>query len=310
MGYSVNFFDGLGGQLSTSTVPPAYQQANSLMGEGTGNVLSLPWHLYMAYPFTAGRVVANIAPTVFDRPVISGDNVEAGPIQSESTSPRSAYIEGLLAHSQEIRHFGTLVTPLGVQYVTLAKATDWTKYQWLNHQTDLALVLDTPALEVWRNLDFAGVGMRVTDVVRVASVQDLISASNSPNSTNIATILVGGSGNLFHQTLRDARSSQHIVNVKAPPTVTEVSPVAYAIAPGHAGWVEVSAPYQKGWSLGGRSALSTSQGTLLVQVGAHGGVLRFTPWSVVRLSYFLSVLAIIGLVFASLWARRRRQYGS
>ena len=45
------------------------------MGNGQGRALYLPWHLYMAYPFTGGRVVANLGPTSFRRPVISGDNV-------------------------------------------------------------------------------------------------------------------------------------------------------------------------------------------------------------------------------------------
>ncbi|NNN08332.1 MAG: hypothetical protein HKL85_03960 [Acidimicrobiaceae bacterium] len=303
LGYSANIFDGLGGQLSTSRVPGAYEQANTLMGSGVGNVVSFPWHLYMAYPFTNGRVVANIAPSTFERPVISGDNVQSGGVSTQSTSQRSSYIEGLLAHSNEIHHFGALVAPLGVKYVALAKAVDWTSYQWLGHQSDLRLILNTPALEVWRNLTYAGVGTPVARVVAVTSVRDLINASNAPTSLSVGAVAAGTLTNL---------ESGGVGSISGAGTATssrvrELSPVAYRISPGRPGWVEVAAPYQRGWSINGRAAVMTAQGTLLVRVGARGGVLRFTPWAVVRLSYAVSPTIFVGLAAISVWARRRQR---
>ncbi len=49
----------------------------------------------MAYPFADGRVVANLGPTSFRRQVISGDNVQVGSVETQSTSPRSAVLIGL-----------------------------------------------------------------------------------------------------------------------------------------------------------------------------------------------------------------------
>jgi hypothetical protein len=88
--------------------------------------------------------------------------------------------------------------------------------------------------------------------------------------------------------------------------VKQISPVAYQIGPGTPGWVAVDAPFEEGWSLNGQSATATAEGTVLVRVGAQGGVLRFTPWALVRLGYLIS--AGVFAAFAAFLAidRRRR----
>lgn len=128
------------------------------MGDGPGQVLFLPWHLYLAFPFTDGRVIANPAPTSFRRSVISGDNVEAVGTDTTSTSPRSAYLERLFAQGPRTHDFGSLIASLGVKYVVLAKTADWRSYSWVSAQLHLQLVMDSPSLEVWRNTAYAGVG--------------------------------------------------------------------------------------------------------------------------------------------------------
>jgi hypothetical protein len=88
-------------------------------------------------------------------------------------------------------------------------------------------------------------------------------------------------------------------------SVQQLSPVAYRISPGTPGWVTVDAVYQRGWSLNGRSATATAEGTIVVRVGAEGGVLRFTPWGLVRLGYLVSAGTFIVLLVA-LWVVARR----
>jgi hypothetical protein len=158
LAYTPTIFDGLAGQIGPSRLPSSWETADRLMGEGQGQVLFVPWHLYMAFPFTGGRVIANPAPTSFRRGVISGDNLESGGSFTTSTSPRSAYLERLFARGPAITDFGSRVAPLGVQYVVLAKTVDWRNYAWLSAQRDLRLVMDSPSLEVWRNTAYAGVG--------------------------------------------------------------------------------------------------------------------------------------------------------
>ena len=160
LAYTPTIFDGLAGQIAPSTLPAAYAQADALMGTGQGKVLYLPWHLYEAQPFTAGRVIATIGPTAFRRQVIAGDNVQVGSVQTESTSLRSAYIQQLLDHGPSLHHFGARVAPLGVAYVVLAHTVDWPTYRWLDFQSDLRPVLADGTLQVWRNLAYVGAGQR------------------------------------------------------------------------------------------------------------------------------------------------------
>ncbi len=267
LGYTATIFGGLAGQISASAVPGGYARANNLMGDGAGNILYLPWHLYMEYPFTDGRVVANLGPTSFSRNVISGDDVQVDDVETQSTSPRSLYLQRLYAEGPNLAKFGALVAPLGVQYVVLAKTVDWANYNWLGHQRDLKLVLDDASLEVWRNESYQGVGQTVH--VR----------SGTATSSHLHT-----SFRLVH----------------------ELSPVAYQVGPGRPGWVNVDAAYQKGWSFNGREAIKSPQGTLLVRVGADGGQVKFTPWGLVRLGYLVSAGAF-AILLAVLLVRPRRR---
>jgi hypothetical protein len=263
------------------------------MGDGEGNILYLPWHLYMEYPFTEGRVVANVAPTSFSRNVISGDDVQVDEVETQSTSPRSGYLQRLYSDGPELKVFGALVAPLGVQYVVLAKAVDWANYDWLNQQTDLKLVLDDSSLEVWRNEAYVGVGQSVTGVRAVPDFASLLALARSGQLGDGALIIRKGA-----ESSPSAQVTAH--------RVQQLSPVAYRIGPGKPGWVSVDATYQRGWSLQGRSAMKSAEGTVLVRVGAEGGTLQFTPWGLVRLGYILSSGVFVCLCIALLVARRRR----
>jgi hypothetical protein len=299
LGYSATIFDGLAGQVYSSPLPSAYQQADALMGNGVGNVLVLPWHIYMEYPFTDGRVIANVGPTTFRRNVISGDNVEADDTETQSTSPRSAYLEQLFEVGDSTKNFGRLVAPLGVQYVVLSKAVDWNSYVWLNKQKDLKLILDDQSLEVWRNTAYVGVGQSVTKVKSVSGVAGLLSLAKFNEMGAGAVVLRATSpGTPAEGSPGGARR-----------TVQQLSPVAYQISPGVPGWVAVDATYQRGWSLNGRAAKATAEGTLLVRVGADGGVLRFGPWGLVRTGYIVSAGAFMLFVLVLAVEPRRRRRG-
>jgi len=305
LGYTPNIFGGLAGQITSTSLPSAYQRVDALMATGSGNILALPWHLYMEYPFTNARVVANVAPMSFQRNVISGDNVESGGVETQSTSPRSAYLGQLFANGPVIHVFGALVAPLGVQYVVVAKAVDWMSYRWLADQKDLRLVLNTSSLEVWRNMAYAGVGQRVTTLSSVSSFSDLLTLARSHNLNEGAIVKSAGAANSSNASAVVAKGVAAVGSSSKLPAVQQLSPVAYRVASGSPGWVTVDAPYERGWSLDGRSATATAEGTLLVRVGNDGGVLQFTPWAMVRLGYILS--GGVFIVFAVLLVVERRR---
>ena len=152
--YTPIMFNGLNGQISLSTVPSEFEQANKIMGDGPGKILYLPWHQYMLYPFTNGHVIANLGSNLFTRDVISGDNVEAGGVNSQSTSPRSSFIQSLLTSSPTVKHLGSLLEPLGVQFIVLSKNTNWLSYAWISQQPDLKLIADNSSLSIYENLSY------------------------------------------------------------------------------------------------------------------------------------------------------------
>ena len=299
LGYTGTIFNGLDGQISPSQLPRSYQTANEIMGRGAGNILALPWHLYMSYPFTGNRVVGNLAPSVFDRGVISGDNVQSGGVQTQSTSPRSSYLQELLLRGEQVQSFGALVAPLGVKYVVLSKTVDWRSYDWLHGQTDLRLVLDTPSLDVWRNKAYAGIGQSVSNPRSVAGFDQLIALSKTKGVWGLLPVGSAEKGSTRPPSISlDGGSTVNVVR--------EISPVAYEIARGHPGWVATDIPFQRGWSLDGQSATMTAEGTVLVRVGPRGGTLVFAPWRLVRLGYLVSV-GVFLLALVVLWFMRSNQ---
>jgi hypothetical protein len=299
LAYTPTIFDGLNGQVALSNIPPAYQQANAVMGKGEGNILALPWHNYLEYPFTNGRVVANVAPNVFNRNVISGDNVQTGSVATQSTSLRSTYLQSLISRGLVLHHIGALVAPLGVKFIVLAKTVDWHSYSWLSSQSDLMLITDNSSIEVWQNLSYQGIAQPVTGHSSVSRLSDRTRRSNQlPSgfglvSTGIAkqdAILAGP-----ESTASDSTTSGRRWAIE----VQMMSPIAYRISRSAPGWVEISAPYEVGWSMDGVPAQPTAQGSMVVHVGVGGGVLIFTPWRSARLGYFISGATFL-LLLASL----------
>ena len=312
LAYTPTIFDGLAGQLTSSTIPSAYQQADDLMGTGPGNILYVPWHLYLSYPFTSERVVNNIAPSYFRRNVISGDNVQAGDVQTQSTSLRSSYLQSLFTDGPKLEHFGELVAPLGVKYVVLAKTVDWLSYEWIASQSDLRLVFNSPSLEVWRNMAYVGVGQRANMLTKVASLSEVLRLARSNQLVfDVAVLDRGLARNQVSKPSGPTRSVSTLGRANGQ-SVRELSPVAYAIAPGAPGWVNVDAPYQRGWSMDGHPAIASAEGTVLVHVGEKGGVVTFGPWGRLRFGYIISLGSLLLAVLAGgiggrLRMRRRKR---
>ena len=160
LAYTPTIFDGLDGQIAPSNLPASWDRTQAITAHRSGAMLFLPWEEYLSFPFTGGRAIANPAVTAFDGEVISGTNVQLEGLLTDSTSPRSAYIERVLAEHGAAGPMGSLMAPLGVQYFALAKTVDWRSYQWLSAQPTLRLVLDSPGLELWENLAYTGIGHR------------------------------------------------------------------------------------------------------------------------------------------------------
>lgn len=299
LAYTPTIFDGLAGQITASALPASWGAADRVMGTGEGQVLFLPWHLYMAFPFTGYRVVADPAPTSFRRIVISGDNVEVGATQTYSTSPRSSYLQQLFSIGTATSRFGRLVAPLGIRYVALAKTVDWRSYHWLGQQLDLRKVLDTPSLEIWENTDYVGVGARSSELVSVPDVVTLVRLADSGRLPSNAAV----------ELRRSARvslvSSASVTTVQR---VHEISPIALAVPSGPGRWIAADPGYQKGWVLNEDSAQQSAEGTLVVRGDRRGGTLGFGPWGLVKLGSIISAAAFVTLAIGSSFHAPRRRH--
>jgi len=185
LAYTPTIFDGLDGQITASQLPVSWNRVQSITGGRTGELLFLPWHEYLSFPFTNDRAIANPAPSSFTGGVISGTDPQVEGLPA-TPSPSSAYIERVLDDDGSAGPTGTLMAPLGVQYIALAKTVDWRSYLWLANQPTLRLVFDSPSLELWENLAFAGIGHRgVSPVVRLSPVAYRIPAGK-PGSVSVA----------------------------------------------------------------------------------------------------------------------------
>jgi hypothetical protein len=300
LAYTPTIFWGLGGKVTPSRIPASWAAANRLMGSGTGKVLFLPWHQYLAFPFTGGRVIANPAPQFFSRPTIAGDNVQFPNLETQSTSPRGAFLDFLISEDHATTHLGALLAPLGVSYVVLSKTVDWRSYAWLDSQVDVTRILDTPTLEVWRNDVPAPLGRQVQALRRVANFSSLVALADQPGFASTAfEVTDPGPGPV-------TTPSPGLPPPGASPpragSVRRASSVSYSISAAPGSYVEVSSTYQLGWQDGHSKAIKLAEGNMAFQVSAPTTVARYTPWSWVLGGYIFSVLVLLavgGLIFGA-----------
>ena len=138
-------FDGFAGPTA---YPRDWAGAQAVVAPGTTS-LAVPWSAYLPVPWLGGAVVANPLADYFSGPVISGDNLQAGPIETESINPRSRFLIYALAEGPRLREFGRDLAALGARDVILAKTGAWRDFDWLNRQRDLRRVFDGPTVEVF-----------------------------------------------------------------------------------------------------------------------------------------------------------------
>ena len=155
IGFTPVMFRGFDGQLGPVQYPADWYAINERLNQDKSQyqVLSLPWHLYMTYQF-AGRVIANPSEGFFDKSLLVSDNPELGSVPAAVPNAQKQLLTHLLAQAGTSKTLGHQLLPLDVKYVLLAKDSDYRAYDYLDHQTDLQLVSDSPTLKLYRNTAF------------------------------------------------------------------------------------------------------------------------------------------------------------
>ncbi len=154
--YNPVIFWGIHNQIQTSKLPSAWATVARKIKGANGKTLVLPWHLYLSFPFTQNRIIANPSPGFLTTDVISGDNLQVGPLYTTSTSQRSAYIVWLTHNEYRTDHFGKLLAPIGVQFLVIFKTASTGSMSWVDHQEDLKVIYASSSIELLRNTDFSG----------------------------------------------------------------------------------------------------------------------------------------------------------
>jgi len=153
--YSYTMLFGFNGWLRSIDYPKDWYEVNDFLNNDKEDfkVLFLPWHLYMDFKWieNSDKRIANPAPSFFNKPIISGDNIEAGGIYSQSPSKISKYIEFLISSKDEIKNLGELLSLLNVKYIILTKEVDWKNYLWLKEQDDLEIIKETENFIIFLN---------------------------------------------------------------------------------------------------------------------------------------------------------------
>jgi hypothetical protein len=305
--YGFTVFWGFDGYAAPSTYPESWAQANTLMGTGDQPALALPWHLYLSFSWTQGRTVVNPMASYFTRPVISGDNIEAGDIETESSDPRSAYLEYLISIGPATDHLGRLLAPLGIRYILLAKTDDWRNYGFLYTQSDLRVVRNWSDLTLFQNREPAPLVTAPTVTITVDNWGDVVGLAQEASLTSYYVVVRNpGPGPIREPDIAAQASAAATVSVSVQSpvqmTVSSTSRVPHLV---------IAEPFDSSWLMDQQSA-SEELGAIVGFSNAPSGTFSvdYGRWPTVRDSYIASAvitLALVGLlVVPPYWRRRRR----
>ena len=152
LAYTPTLPGGLAGQVTASTVPASWSAASRLAGRQT--VLFLPWHEYLATPFTGQRAVANPAAYYFAGPVLTGQNPGAGYAFS-AEDPEHVVLDRLLGPPAEAGRARAVLAGLGVRFIALAKVADWRTFAPVTNAPGIRRVYSSRTLDLFAVLPTA-----------------------------------------------------------------------------------------------------------------------------------------------------------
>jgi len=301
--YSFTMF-GFYGQLGTTDYPLEWYETNHHLNqdEDDFNVLFLPWHLYMDYSWLPNRDkrLINPAPQFFDKPVISGDNIEMSGIYSQSANPISKYLEFLLKNGNKINNFGELLAPLNVKYVMLVNEVDYKAYDFLYLQEDLTVELEKPGITLFKNEYPTARVYGVDSVVYIKNLEEYLELSKSHDV--MQHLYIVGSGAIAN----DSAEAEKL-------DFTRESPVKY-----HKYQVEgtshrytiftvpqnVDTEY---WEYGGKKSLDNLGFMPAFESSSDGGQIIYTRFYQIYIpSYIISLLTFAWVVWCYFYLRFRK----
>ena len=271
--FSVTIFDGVMGFVRPSSYPVSWRDANDMMRESEGALLVLPWHEYLAYPWTQGRVVDNPARFYFSVPTITGDNIEAGSIETESSVPRSRELQFLFSVGDQTQMAGRLLAPLGIHWIMLSTEADYRQYAWLDDQHDIKVAARWPDAVLYENTEPIAPGWFVHASATVPGWGALVGAAASAPLTDYRIVVTHARpGPVRPFTLPPAGPAIPARASDDRPYEEKLRPIS-GVHSATAGLV-TTLSYEPGWSVNGTSSVPSAGVTVSTPVvGTSGPVM-------------------------------------
>jgi len=284
-------------QLKTTNYPQEWYEVNNFLKKDKQdfNVLFFPWHEYMDFNWLPDRDqrLANPADQFFEKPIISGDNMESGGIYSQSTNPISKYMEFLLNKSSGINNLGELLAPLNVKYVILVNEVDYQLYDFLYHQKDLKIVLEKQGITLFENEHSTACSYAVDSIMHIQSMDDYLTLSKTQD---------------VMQHIYNLESSQDTGNPEpfTPVNTVEKSPVQYtnsAVKPQYTIFTVAQNVSSANWEYNGRKPILFNLGLMPVfESSAGNGNFVYTRFYHIFLPCFIiSALTLVAII--TVWVK-------
>lgn len=156
LAYSWPMLWGFSGQLSTTDYPEGWAEADDhlVADDGEYRVLVLPWHQYVTFPWTDGRVVTP-ADVYFQRPVLRSRSIDLAGIDAQAASPAHERVAALVDDPDATGGTGPGLASIGVKYVIVTDATGPRTLDDLRLDDDFEVALENEDLVVYENRAFA-----------------------------------------------------------------------------------------------------------------------------------------------------------
>lgn len=310
--YTFPMVTGYASQIEAQDYPEEWYETKQYVDDPAredGAVLFLPWHQYMDYHWVAGsqQRIATPARAFFERPVIQGDNVEAGPVYSTSTNPVSKYVEFVFGLGPDydprtnVTNVGELLAHVDVEYVVVTKEADWRAYDAvLRNQTDLRLAMENDMFRVYRNEYDVSRAYAVDEVRYVADREAFLERSRTENTTEAVYVI-------------DERYAGQTTKLgdrpRAPVDAREIHPARYEIDATDrrlTAFAQGQATYADDWRLDGREPAYRHLGFTPVYETSDGGTLRHAAFYEIYLPSYAVSLGSVTVLIGYYVVRRRR----
>lgn len=302
--YTLPLF-GLWGQMPSTNYPADWTKVRAMIDEDKSdfNILVLPWHMYLEFPWLQNRSkrLANPASNFFSQPTLTGDNLEIEGSSSNSSNPVSAYVEAILKQGNEVRDMGKLIAPLNARYIVLFKAADVNTYNYLATQKDLERVFDGPTIALYRNTYSTARAYTVNAVSRLKDLAECKRVYSTKKPLEYLFVLDSTQTQDVPPTLSQHKSSDL-------PKIQIENPVKYLIKTQEDGYLVFSLPQRSirnGWEFNGKPPIAMNLGMApTFAVDAGSGTIKFSRFYSRELLMY--GIAAIGLVACAVIYRRGR----